>query len=67
MVVDCEGFSVTIRADDGQRVVFGSLPSDEAMASFLNSLDISHDELSDVPIASEYSDIFGEVTELTPH
>ena len=41
VVVDCEGFSVTIRADDGRRVAFGGLPSDEVMASFLNSLDIS--------------------------
>ena len=40
VVVDCEGFLVTIRADDGRRVVFGGLPSDEVMASFLNSLDI---------------------------
>ena len=42
VVVDCEGFLVTARADDGQRVVFGGLPSDGVMASFLNSLDIPH-------------------------
>ena len=40
VVVDCEGFLVTVRADDGRRVVFGGLPSDEVIASFLNSLDI---------------------------
>ena len=40
VVVDCEGFSVTIRADDGRRVVLGCLPSDEVMACFLHSLDI---------------------------
>ena len=60
VVVDCEGFFVTIRADDGQRVVFGGLPSEEVMASFLNSLDIPQDELSGVPIAGQYSDIFGK-------
>ena len=64
VVVDCEGFLVTIRTDDGQRVVFGGLPSDEVRASFLNSLD---DELSGVPIASQYPDIFEEVTGLPPH
>ena len=37
------------------------------MASFLNSLDIPHDELSDVPIAGEYPYIFGEVSGLLPH
>ena len=47
-MVDCEGSLMTIRTDDGQRVVLGSLPSDGVMASFLNSLDILHDELSDV-------------------
>ena len=54
VVVDCEGSSVTIRADDGQRVLIGCLPSDGVMASFLNSLDIPHDELLDVPVAGEY-------------
>ena len=67
VVVDCEGSSVTIRADDGRRVVLGCLPSDKVMASFLNSLDIPHDELSDVLIAGEYPDIFEEVTGLPPH
>ena len=43
MVVDCEGYLVTVRADDGWRVVFGGLPNDEVMASFLNSLHIPHD------------------------
>ena len=34
VVVDCEGSSVTIRADDGWRVVLGCLLGDEEMASF---------------------------------
>ena len=37
------------------------------MASFLNSLDIPHDELSDVPVACQYPDVFEEVTGLPPH
>ena len=61
-MVDCEGFLVTVIADDGRRIVFGGLPSDGVMDSFLNSLDIPHDELLDVPIAGEYPYIFGEVT-----
>ena len=66
-VVDYEGFSVTIRAGDGRRVVFRGLPSDEVMASFLNSLDIPQDELSDVPVVGQYPDVFKEVTGLPPH
>ena len=67
VVVDCEGFLVTVRADDGRRIEFGSLPSDGVMASFINSLDIPHDELSDVPVVGQYSDVFEEVTGLPPH
>ena len=62
VVVDCEGFLVTVRADDGRREVFGGLPSNGVMVSFLNSLDIPHDELSNVLILSEYPDIFEGVT-----
>ena len=51
VVVDYEGFLVTVRADNGRRVVFGGLPCDGEMASFVNSLDLPHDELSDVPVA----------------
>ena len=58
---------MTVKADDGRRVVFGGLPSDGVMASFLNSLDILHDELSDVPVAGQYPDVFEEVTGLPPH
>ena len=47
--------------------MFGGLPSDGVMASFLNSLDIPHDELSDVPVAGQYPDVFEEVIELPPH
>ena len=67
VMVDCEGFFVTVRADDGRRVVFGSLPSDGVMASFINFLDIPHDELSDVPVVGQYPDVFEEVTGLPPH
>lgn len=37
------------------------------MASYFYSLNILEDELSVVPIASEYPDIFEEVTGLPPH
>ena len=67
VVVDCEGFLVTVKADDGKRVVFGSLLTDGVMASFINSLDIPHDELSDVPVAGQYPDVFEEVIRLPPH
>ena len=58
---------MTAKADDGRRGVFGGLPSDGVMASFINSLDISHDELSDVLVVGQYPDIFEEVTGLPPH
>lgn len=32
MVVDLQGFLVTVRADDMRRVVYGGLPSDRVMA-----------------------------------
>ena len=41
---------MTAKANDGRRVVFGGLPSDGVMASFLNSLDIPHSELSGLPV-----------------
>ena len=47
--------------------MFGSLPSDGVMASFVNSLDIPQDELSDVPVVGQYPDVFEEVTGLPPH
>ena len=68
VVVDCEVFLVTVRVDDGRRVVFGGLPSYGVMASFLNSLDIPHGELSGVPVAGQYPDVFGgsDRTSTTP-
>ena len=67
VVIDCEGFLVTARSDDGQRVVFGGRPSDGVMASFLNSFDIPQGELSSLPVVGQYPDVFEEVTELPPH
>ena len=46
--------------------MFGSLPSEGVMASFVNSLDIPQDELSDVPVVGQYPDVFEEVTRLPP-
>ncbi len=66
-MVGCEGLLVTVREDDGRRIVFGSLPSDGVMTSFINSLSIPHDELSDVPVVGQYPDVFEEVTGLPPH
>ena len=67
VVVDCEGLLVTARADDGRRIVFGGLPSKGVLASFLNSLDIPHSELSGLPVVGHYPDVFEEVTGLPPH
>ena len=67
VVVDCEGLLVTARADDGRRIVFGGLPSKGVLASFLNSLDIPHSELSGLPVVGQYPDVFEEVTGLPPH
>lgn len=64
VVVDCEGSLATIRADDVRRVVLGCLPIDGVMASFLNSLNILRDDLSDIPITGEYPDIFEEMIRL---
>ena len=58
---------MTVRADDGRRVVFGGLPNDGVMASFLNSLDIPQGELSGLPVVGQYLDVFEEVTGLPPH
>ena len=58
---------VTARADDGRRIVFGGLPSKGVLASFLNSLDIPHSELSGLPVVGQYPDVFEEVTGLPPH
>ena len=58
---------MTARADDGQRVMFGGLPSDGVMASFLNSLDIPQSELSGLPVVGQYPDVFEEVIGLPPH
>ena len=57
----------TARADGGRRVVFGGLPGDGVMASFLNSLNIPHSELLGLPVVVQYPDVFEEVTGLPPH
>lgn len=37
------------------------------MLSYLYSLDVSHDELSSIPIVNEVCDVFEEVFGLPPH